>query len=187
MRERTGGVAPPRDVDVISAVMYPSVYADFARFCNEFGDVSVIPTHHFVTPLRPGEETAFEIEPGKTLFVRLKSVGPLADDGHRDVAWELNGESRTVRVADRSAGVKVKSRAKADRANAAHVAAPMPGAVVDVRVVPGKAVVAGQALAVLSAMKMETVVAAPRAGTLKAVHVAVGDTVEGGDLVVEFA
>jgi biotin carboxyl carrier protein len=60
----------------------------------------------------------------------------------------------------------------------------MPGAVVEVRVANGAQVRAGEAMVVLSAMKMETVVAAPHAGVVGRVAVAVGDVVDGGDLLL---
>lgn len=43
----------------------------------------------------------------------------------------------------------------------------------------------GQPLCVLSAMKMETVVNSPLAGTIKAVHVRADASLEGGDLILE--
>ncbi|RYY31875.1 hypothetical protein EON62_06090 [archaeon] len=109
------------------------------------------------------------------------------DSGHRDVIWEMNGENRIVRVADAAAGGKVKSRVKAVKSNPLEVGAPMPGVVVDVRAVVGKTVKKGEALAVLSAMKMETVVGSPRDGVVQSVNVAVGETLEAGDLIVTFA
>lgn len=54
--------------------------------------------------------------------------------------------------------------------------APMPGAVVAVSVAPGDIVAAGQAMMVIESMKLESVIAAPRAGVVAAVHVAVGAT-----------
>jgi len=56
--------------------------------------------------------------------------------------------------------------------------APMPGKVVKVLVTAGDEVTAGTALVVLEAMKMEHTVRASAAGTVTAIHVAVGDQVE---------
>ena len=62
---------------------------------------------------------------------------------------------------------------------------PMPGRVVRVLVESGDAVTAGQALAVVEAMKMENEVASPATGVVSEVRVAAGDPVEaGGALVV---
>jgi acetyl/propionyl-CoA carboxylase alpha subunit len=65
------------------------------------------------------------------------------------------------------------------------VTAPMPGTVIRVEVEDGAAVQARQALVVLEAMKMEIPVHSPFAGTVTAVHVAPGDRVAGGALLVE--
>jgi 3-methylcrotonyl-CoA carboxylase alpha subunit len=66
-----------------------------------------------------------------------------------------------------------------------HLRAPMPGHVLDVRVVPGAEVAPGAVLVVLEAMKMEHSLAAPWAGTVKSVSVKPGDRVEeGADLVL---
>ena len=54
----------------------------------------------------------------------------------------------------------------------------MPGKVVKVLVAAGEAVAAGAPLVVLEAMKMEHTVRAPEAGTVRALHVAVGDQVD---------
>jgi propionyl-CoA carboxylase alpha chain len=55
--------------------------------------------------------------------------------------------------------------------------APMPGAVLDVRVAVGDTVVQGQTLVVLEAMKMEHHMTAPEDGTVTEVHVDTGDHV----------
>jgi 3-methylcrotonyl-CoA carboxylase alpha subunit len=63
--------------------------------------------------------------------------------------------------------------------------APMPGTVIKVLAAPGDKVEQRQTLLVLEAMKMETPVVSPYAATVKAVHVAEGDRVAGGALLVE--
>ena len=65
------------------------------------------------------------------------------------------------------------------------IVAPMPGTVIRVEVDNGAAVSARQALVVLEAMKMEIPVHSPFDGTVKAVHVAAGDRVAGGALLIE--
>jgi 3-methylcrotonyl-CoA carboxylase alpha subunit len=62
---------------------------------------------------------------------------------------------------------------------------PMPGTVIKVLAAPGDKVEQRQTLLVLEAMKMETPVVSPYAATVKAVHVAEGDRVAGGALLVE--
>ena len=78
---------------------------------------------------------------------------------------------------------------EAHRASAAEgestITAPMPGTVIRLEVAPGDTVRARQPLVVLEAMKMEIPVSSLFEGTVKAVHVAAGDRVAGGTLLVE--
>jgi acetyl/propionyl-CoA carboxylase alpha subunit len=66
-----------------------------------------------------------------------------------------------------------------------HVLSPMPGTVAEVRVAPGDVVSARQPLVVLEAMKMELPVTAPFDAVVAALHVAAGDRVAGGELLLE--
>ena len=63
--------------------------------------------------------------------------------------------------------------------------APMPGTVIKVLAEPGQSVAQREPLIVLEAMKMETPVVSPYEAVVKAVHVAEGDLVSGGQLLVE--
>jgi len=60
----------------------------------------------------------------------------------------------------------------------------MPGSVVEVRVQVGQKVEKGAPLVVISAMKMEMVVQAPVAGTVKKIEVNPGMKLEGDDLLL---
>ncbi len=69
-------------------------------------------------------------------------------------------------------------------AGSGHVTVPMQGTIVKVLVEVGQEVEVGQPVVVLEAMKMENQIAAEKAGTVKEIKVAPGDTVGGGDVVV---
>jgi acetyl-CoA/propionyl-CoA carboxylase biotin carboxyl carrier protein len=58
------------------------------------------------------------------------------------------------------------------------VVAPMHGVVVEISIAPGAAVTEGQVVAVIEAMKMMNEIRAHKSGTVAAVHVAAGETVE---------
>jgi len=58
--------------------------------------------------------------------------------------------------------------------------------VLQVNVQPGAEVKEGDTLIILEAMKMETEITAPVAGTVKSVPVQVGSPVQGGDILVDF-
>ena len=64
--------------------------------------------------------------------------------------------------------------------------APMPGQIISLLVSPGQHVAKGAPLLILEAMKMEHTISAPAAGTVKALHFAVGDPVSEGAELVEF-
>jgi pyruvate carboxylase subunit B len=63
--------------------------------------------------------------------------------------------------------------------------APMPGTVIKVLAAAGDRVEPRQAVLLLEAMKMETPVVSPYEAVVQAVHVAEGDRVAGGQLLVE--
>jgi acetyl/propionyl-CoA carboxylase alpha subunit len=67
------------------------------------------------------------------------------------------------------------------------VVAPMPGTVIRLLVKEGDSVRARQPLVVLEAMKMETPLASPYDATVRAVHIAEGDRVTGGAVLIELA
>lgn len=59
----------------------------------------------------------------------------------------------------------------------------MKGLVVDVLKASGDLVDEGEPIAVLSAMKMETVISAPKSGRISSLLVVQGDALDSGDLV----
>jgi pyruvate carboxylase len=174
----------PREVDVLSYVLYPQVYLDYDKHLKAFDNTSVIPTPAFFYGLKGGDEISVEIEPGKTLIVKYLTTGEVRDDGTRTVFFELNGQPREVVVADRSVEGHLHKNAKADPDDPDHVGAPMPGKVSSIAVKKGDAVKAGQRLLSIEAMKMETAVYSPREAKVADLPIKAGTTVAAGDLLV---
>ncbi|MBP1729354.1 MAG: pyruvate carboxylase, partial [Deltaproteobacteria bacterium] len=172
------------DKALLSAILYPNVYPDFDRHRQEYSDTSVIPTPIFFYGLEPGQETSLDIEPGKTLIIKLNAIGKVQPDGTRAVYFELNGNARSVVVRDQSAQTDEVVREKADKGNPAHIGAPMPGKVLKVAVKVGDEVKAGDVLLVTEAMKMETNIKAKADGRIADVKFKEGGKVEKGDLVI---
>jgi biotin carboxyl carrier protein len=77
-----------------------------------------------------------------------------------------------------------RAGAAAGRIGPLDIRAIIPGRVVSVAVAPGDAVVAGQQLLVVEAMKMQNELRAPRDGTIDRVGIAPGVNIEVGDLLV---
>ena len=167
-----------------SWLLYPKVFTAFAKTVRTYGPVSVLPTSVFFYGMTTNDEITVEIDHGKTLIIRLLAVGDLEEDGHVKVFFELNGQPRIVRVPDRSAAVTSPVHRKADEADPSHVPAPMPGLVTVVSVQSGQKVQKGDVLMALEAMKMETVISAPRAGTVEELLVKPGMQIEAKDLLL---
>jgi pyruvate carboxylase len=172
----------PTDDDLYSHLMYPQVFADFAKHRRESGDVSVLPSAAFFYGLQPGEEVSVEIEEGKVLIIRLVSIGAPDKDGRRNIGYELNGIARDVLITDKSVAPKTKARPKADLADPAQVAAPIPGLIAALSTSVGAKVSKGDKLLMMEAMKMQTTVYAPCDGIVSELNAALGDTVESKDL-----
>ena len=178
---------PASERDALSYLIYPKVFPTLATHEKLFADTSVLPTPLFFFGPEPGVENPVEIEPGKTLIVKLLTVGEAHSDGKRTVFFELNGQPREVEVVDRSLASAVRETPKADPNDPNQIAAPLPGLVVGVAVVAGDAVRKGQKLLSIEAMKMETTLYAERPGRVAEVLSAVGSQVKTGELLIKLS
>ncbi|MGY6632610.1 MAG: pyruvate carboxylase [Alkalilacustris sp.] len=174
------------DEDLAGYLMYPKVFLDYMGRHRIYGPVRTLPTRNFFYGMEPGDEIAVEIDPGKTLEVRLITVGETTEDGNVRVFFELNGQPRTIRVPNRKVKAVKPQRPKAAEGNRLHVGAPMPGAVASVAVTVGQTVRPGDLILTVEAMKMETGLHAEHGGIVKAVHVQPGAQIEAKDLLIEF-
>ncbi|MEP6864996.1 MAG: biotin/lipoyl-containing protein, partial [Deltaproteobacteria bacterium] len=136
---------------------------------------------------RPAAGDGFEISIGgkTTPVTRVALAGDRLTfteyGAHRRSARVITAGDRHYVLADGALTVLVEAPRFPDHAHEAvkgGLVAPMPGKVVKVLVTEGQEVAAGAALVVLEAMKMEHTVRASDGGTVKALHVAVGDQVD---------
>ena len=134
-----------------------------------------------------GVPTEFIIDVhGESYRVDITGVG-VKTDGKRHFYLSLDGMPEEVVFEPLNQFVAGGSGSgKRKQASApGDVSTTMPGNIVEVLVTEGDTVKAGQAVLITEAMKMETEVQAPIAGTVKTVHVAKGDRVNPGEVLIE--
>mmetsp|Transcript_12902 Transcript_12902/g.19627 ORF Transcript_12902/g.19627 Transcript_12902/m.19627 type:complete len:1235 (+) Transcript_12902:119-3823(+) len=171
------------DKDVLSHALYPKVFDDWKKFERVFGDISGLPTNLFLNPMNIDDEVELEISHGRTFLVKLTSIQATpSSDGTRKVTFTINGEQWFFNVVDEHVSSETSTREKAGEPGT--VGSPMPGVIVGLKVGVGDEVKEGDAIATLSAMKMETVIPATASGTVERIAVNVGDKVEGDDLIL---
>ncbi|WP_107923192.1 pyruvate carboxylase [Lysinibacillus parviboronicapiens] len=176
---------PVTKQDILAYALYPKVFDEYAKTVESFGNISVLDTPTFLYGLKLGEEIEVEIEKGKTLIVKLVSIGEPQHDGTRVMYFELNGQSRELVIQDMTVEVDGSIVLKADPSNPNQIGATMPGTVLKVVVSKGSPVKRGDHLLITEAMKMETTVQAPKDGVVKEVYATAGDAISTGDLLIE--
>ena len=110
-----------------------------------------------------------------------------ADYTTKDIILKINGQRVELHAKDRFDLLLERlgmSNAAATKVN--ELKAPMPGLIVDIRVQPGQAVLKGDPLLVLEAMKMENILKAPADGTVNSIKVTLRDNVQKGQVLVQF-
>ena len=155
--------------DVLTYALFPQVGLKFLQHRNDPSMFEPIPTGRPAAKVNEKGEEAYTVEvEGKSYHVTVASGGDVSS------IKQLGAQTSAVVQAESAS-------------NAAPVNAPLAGTVVKVLVQPGQAVVEGESIIILEAMKMETSISAPNAGTIVAVKVQSGDSCAVGDLLVTLA
>jgi len=170
----------------LAQLMFPGPLADYLASRELYGDVSLLPTGAFFYGLREGEALPVDLAPGVRVIFEVEAIGEADESGMRTVMARVNGQLRPVDVRDRRAVSAVAEIERADPSNPGHVPAPVIGAVI-IQVAAGEEVRAGDPVAVIEAMKMESTITAPVGGRVERVAVASGTRVERGDLLLVLA
>lgn len=170
--------------ELLSYVLYPKVFEEYVEHYQIYGDISGLDTLTFFYGMRLGEEISVDIERGKTLIIKLISIGQVQQDGTRTLYFELNGHPREINIVDQAVQTDVVTKEKADPTNPDHIGATMPGTVMKIIVQEGEQVKKGEHLIVTEAMKMETTIQAPKDGKIVKILVAEKESIAAGDLLI---
>lgn len=191
LRGEIGQLAQTQE-DVLTYAMFPDIGRKFLeeRAAGTLSPEALLPIPDGTSVSSPADDgvpTEFIIDVhGESYRVDITGVG-VKGEGKRHFFLSIDGMPEEVvfeplnNFVGESGGKRKQASAPGD------VSTSMPGNVVDVLVKEGDVVKAGQPVLISEAMKMETEIQAPIAGTVKAVHVAKGDRVTPGDLLIEIA
>jgi pyruvate carboxylase len=171
--------------DFLSYKLYPKVYREYYDHVQEFGDAKNIPTLAFFYGLKPNEEIMVEIEGGKKVIVQYLNMTEPNTSGQRVIFFKLNGQSRSIVIKDNSIKVTKAAYAKATKAN--EIGSPLQGNLSKILVKEGDKIEINTPLFIIEAMKMESTITSPMAGTVAKVYLTERTLVEGDDLVVELS
>jgi pyruvate carboxylase len=169
-------------LDYLSWKMYPKVYEDFYQSQQLYGNVSRIPTTAFFYGLAEDQEIMVNIAEGKTIIIRFNFASDPDEAGFRDVFFELNGQTRRIKVKDRKLKVEKPSHVKAS--GEGQIGSPLQGRLSRILVKVGDDVKRNTPLFVIEAMKMESIVAASNEGKISRIVLNEGTVLEQDDLVI---
>ncbi|BAV95281.1 pyruvate carboxylase [Ichthyobacterium seriolicida] len=172
--------------DYLSYKLYPKVYADMHDKYLIYGDISKLPTENFFFGMKQGDEVMFDIDKGKSVLIKLLSVGQPNESGIRIVFFRVNGQTRNIFCRDRSLNVQENKNRKVESNNTKHLGAPLQGLLSKVFVKEGDSVIKGDTLFIIESMKTETAIVAERDAIVSDVIISDGNLVDVNDLVVVF-
>lgn len=175
--------------DVLTFAMFPDLGRDFLQQ-RANGTLKPEPllaaTENGSNQSKDPIATEFKVDVhGESYDIAITGVGDVGG-GKRKFYISIDGmpeevtfEALNEYISEGVSGGRKKASAPGD------VTAPLPGNVVEVLVIEGDQVEAGQALLVMEAMKMETELLANISGTVNKLHVSKGDRVTPGETLIE--
>jgi propionyl-CoA carboxylase alpha chain len=174
---RLGAPHDKRTVMLNRAPMEVDVAGGEGTFEVAVGDRKIA----IATGWSPGEPLFHAKVDGEAVAVQVDSVGS---------GWRLiheGGQADVLVLTKRQAELYALMPVKAAADTSKFLLSPMPGLLASVAVKEGQEVKAGEALAVVEAMKMENVLRAARDGTVKTLHANAGDSLRVDQKILEFA
>jgi pyruvate carboxylase len=191
------------DEEVLCHLIYDKVYADYCSFLGKNSAVTYLPSNVFWYGLAPGQSASFSLSRETAIANGLENVvleGQNQDEVNLTLTLDRiegikqkdkrtlhfivegggNKQMFNVTLTDENVGVSTKM-VMADSSDETQIAAPLSGQV-EFIASAGSTVQAGEALAIIVAMKMEVQVKAPFTLTVEALQVEKGEAAQEGCL-----
>jgi len=175
--ERRGTTQDSRTVMLNRAPVAVTIAGKDSDFAVEVGGRRIA----LETDWQPGDPLFHGKVDGHVVAVQVDAVGS---------GWRLiheGGQAEALVLTPRQAELYALMPVKAAPDTSKFLLSPMPGLLASVAVSEGQEVKAGEALAVVEAMKMENVLRAVQDGTIKVLHAKAGDSLKVDQKIIEFA
>ncbi|HDH09213.1 MAG TPA: pyruvate carboxylase subunit B, partial [Gammaproteobacteria bacterium] len=191
------GVLARDENDVLTYAMFPDIGRDFLQ---QRSDETLVPEE--LIPYKDGQATAcmaaseFNVSMhGEIYHIKLNGTG-MSHQTLRPYYISVDGVPEEILVQNLDSILPTNQQAVAVQHNGkssqrprasqpGHVTSAMPATVIEVLVSVGDEVIAGDAVLVIEAMKMETEIQAPVAGIIHSIHVSKGETVTPDEALIE--
>lgn len=170
-------------LDLLSYLFYPKVFDEFYKHRAQYGEVSYLPSTTFFFGLKKDEEILIELAPGKSILVKYVFTTEADENGICAVIFKLNGQTRAVELKVNSFKVTKEMHRKATREN--EIGAPLQGKLSRILVKAGDIIEKNTPMFTIEAMKMESTIVSPYAGSVKTVILKEGILVAQDDMVLE--
>ena len=196
LRNSIGKLAESEE-DVLTFAMFPEIGRDFLEQRAQ-GSLAPEPLEPLGNgqPAMAARPTEFNVTlHGETYHIKVTGTGHRTQDNRpfymtvdgvpEEVLVETLDELQDERSDNGTSARAVKGSQRPRATLPGHVTSSMPGTIVDILVSIGDQVNAGTPVLITEAMKMETEIQAPVAGTVKAVHVSKGEAVNPDETLIE--
>jgi pyruvate carboxylase len=182
----------PTDQQLVLYLQHPNDAVEFFKFESKFGKVYVLPPSIFLHQgsFDPGETLTFTDHNGKEHRVE---VGPsiVNEDGDTSVYLNVDHHQRVYNFEEdlpEGAAAKPATISKEeilDLSKAGDMRAPFAGNICEISVEEGQSVSAGDKVAVMEAMKMQTPINIEIDGIITGISAKVGDALQPGDKILK--
>lgn len=183
----------PTEQQLVTYLQHPNDAVNFFRFEEKFGKVYVLPPSILFRRggFKLGETITFKDHAGKEHIIEMGPMQESEDGSETNVYLNIDHHQRhfvfenAVAEAGEAKAAKLSKKEIEDLAKAGDVRAPFSANVCEISVKEGQAVKAGEKLAVLEAMKMQTPVNSGVDGVVAKIVAKVGDAMQPGDELVK--